>query len=154
MCVCEEVKHTDKAEHWHCQRHPRHLHHPCNTSLHLTPALPEGQATVFLAKNFSAVHPVFFRPVPAFTTVECVLLKIKVVGASYNSNHCRHLPSAWISFLSPLQKAPKPGHTHLHIKRSSTSWNFKGHQSNQDNQRQNIYLCGLLQSAEKPLCLQ
>ena len=22
MCVCEEVKHTDRAVHWHCQRHP------------------------------------------------------------------------------------------------------------------------------------
>ena len=61
-----------------------------------------------LAKNFSAVHPVFFRSDPAFTTVECVLLKIKVVGASHNSNHRRHLPSARTSFLSPLQKARKP----------------------------------------------
>ena len=108
MCVCEEVKQTGpNTEHWHCQPHPR-LHPPCNASLYLTPALPEGQAAVFLAKNFSAVHPVFFRPDPAFTTVECVLLKIKVVGASHNSNHRRHLPSAGTSFLSPLQKARKP----------------------------------------------
>lgn len=107
MRVCEEEKHTDRAIHWHCQHHPR-LHPPCNASLCLTPALPEGQAAVFLAKNFSAVHPVFFRPDPAFTTVECVLLKIKVVGASHNSSHRRHLPSARTSFLSPLQKARKP----------------------------------------------
>lgn len=46
---------------------------PHYASLYLRPTLPEGQATAFLAKNFSAVHSVFFHPdVPAFITGECV----------------------------------------------------------------------------------
>lgn len=101
--------------------------------LYLRPALPEGQAAAL--ENVSAVHPAFSHPdVPAFTIGECVLsLELPTNTTTIDIIPQPQSPS------SPLSL--KPQHTHLHIKRSSASWNFKGHQSNHDNMTKCKFYC-------------
>lgn len=80
-----------------------------------------------LHSRMSTVHPAFsHHDVPAFTTGECV----SSLELPTNPTTIDIIPQAQ-SPSSPLSL--KPQHTHLHIKRSSTSWNFKGHQSDHDN---------------------
>lgn len=80
----EEVKHTDVG---HTLALPGH--HPTpGASLyqHSLRARPLRTEPRIFQQSF------FFCPDPAFTTGECVLLKIKVARASHHSNHCRHCP--------------------------------------------------------------
>lgn len=80
MHVCEEVKHTDRAIHWHCQHHPASILPPTSPLPHTS--TPWGPGRCVLSHNFFSSDTLSFSSWPCLQLRVCA--EIKVVGASHN----------------------------------------------------------------------